>query len=222
MPLNPPFHLALAAAAVASRTSTTTVSVKAPRSPLPVRAPHPSTRPRALRMPANLVRTTVVVVEPTTSDTNPTAVADRTHKVILVEGSSLMRKIWNFIPECEISRRRLKSMNAIGIFTSKAVSTLRTIGMDGLEIIFGVCAGTADKTRRSVCSWCNVFFLSSRGLISQSILISSATCLYYHSYGVDFNGACRFIRKGFTTATIILHRFPMENFIGSQRGASMH
>jgi hypothetical protein len=91
-------------------------------------------------MPANLVRTTVVVVEPTTSDTNPmAAVADRTRKVILVEGSSLMRKMWNYIPECEISRRRLKGMNAIGIFTSKAVSILRTVGMDGLEIIFGVC-----------------------------------------------------------------------------------
>lgn len=82
----------------------------------------------------------MVVVGPTTSDTNPTAaVADRTRKVILVEGSSLMRKMWNFTPECEISRRRLKGMNAIGIFTSRAVSILRTVDVDGLDNIFGVC-----------------------------------------------------------------------------------
>ena len=85
-----------------------------------------------------------------------------------------------------------------------------------------VCAGTVGKARRSVCSWCNVFFLSSRGLVSQSVLLSLAICLHYHSYGVYFDGACRFIRKGFTTATNILHTFPMGNFIGSQWGASMH
>jgi hypothetical protein len=120
--------------------------------------------------------------------------------------------MWNFSPECEISRRRLNGMNATGIFTSRAVTYYALSTWTGLRTS-SACAGTAGKTRRPVCLWCNVFFLSSRGLIPQSVLLSSATCLYYHSYGVDFDGACRFIRKGFTEP-------PQPYFKGSQWGTS--